>query len=111
MYNSRHSDGVLFTGGIIGERRRSARAGALRCANKHGPFELRRVGKLTPNRQVFTYGGSGGTCVERRISVKHTGTRVEGGSWGTGGKVKGSRVKDNRMNVVGGGGYRCHFGV
>lgn len=43
VYNSRHSDGVLFTGGIIGERRRSARAGALHCANKHWPLELQRV--------------------------------------------------------------------
>lgn len=43
VYNSRHSDGVLFTGGIIGERRRSARAGALPYANKHWPLELQRV--------------------------------------------------------------------
>lgn len=53
---------------------------------------------------MSSVGEPGGvTCVERRISVKNTGTHGEVGSWGTGGKVKGSRVKDNRMNVVGGG--------
>lgn len=114
MYNSRHSDGVLFTGGIIGERRRSARAGALRCANKHGPFELRRVGKLTPNRQAFTYGGvayelgggggRGDMCGKTHIRKTHRYTWRSGelGNWGKGERFKGERQQNECCGGVGG---------
>lgn len=42
LYNSRHSDGVLFMGGIISERR---------CARAFGAAG---GGRLMANRQVFT---------------------------------------------------------
>lgn len=115
VYNSRHSDGVLFTGGIIGERRRSARAGAFCYANKRGPLGLWRVESCCQKQaSIHIHGCSLDSrhAWKDNISAKHTGTQGRRGAGELGERWKVEGWKNREWVGVDGEerGNCCHRG-